>query len=82
VSRVLAGLYTDAANALSAGHYASATATLRQIAEDTIRWPTLSCEADRLAAALSHPLASAHPRTIRDLRMAAADIAEAARDES
>lgn len=82
MSRALAGLYTDAADALSVGHYASATATLRQIAEDTIRWPSLSCEADRLAAALSHPLASAHPGTIRDLRMTAADLAEAARDES
>ncbi len=82
MSRVLAGLYIAAADALSVGHYASATATLRQIAEDTIRWPSLSCEADRLAAALSHPLALAHPGTIRDLRMTAADLAEAARDES
>jgi hypothetical protein len=84
VSRHIAWLYTAAANALEIGHYATAARVLRQIGDDLATSGNraervLSTDAERLAAALSYPLAGCDPRVIRGLRMAANDCAEAAR---
>lgn len=79
MSRGTADLYTAAADALVAGRFATATAALRQIREDfatSSDRATVALDADaaRLAAFLTHPLATAHPRDVADLRVVAHDL--------
>lgn len=79
MSRGTAGLYTAAADALAAGRFATATAALRQIRDDFALSSdratlALDAAAERLAAFLSHPLATAHPRDVADLRIVAHDL--------
>ena len=79
MNRGTADLYAAAADALAAGRFATATAALRQIRDDfalSSDRATLALDADaeRLAAFLSHPLATAHPRDVADLRIVANDL--------
>jgi hypothetical protein len=83
VSRGTADLYTAAADALAAGRFATATAALRQIRDDFALSSdratlALDAAAERLAAFLSHPLATSHPRDVADLRIVAHDLAQEA----
>lgn len=87
MSRVLAGLYADAADALDAGDIAKAVPLLRRISDDlaTARdAPTMAlCEDAENLASFAPAMATRELRkAANELRAVAADIAEAARDES
>lgn len=87
MSRVLAGLYTDAADALDAGDIAKAVPLLRRISDDLAAArdaPTMAlCEDAENLVAFAPAMASRELRkAANELRAVAADLAEAARDES